>query len=471
VKKQPNIILIVLDTMRKDSVPVSGSLGEKSNLERFRDDAVVYENAIAPAPWTIPSHISMFTGKYPAEHGIHETHEFKAEEVLKLKSAEKLETLQEDLRKSGYNTVGVSANPILLNDNLGGFNYFLTFEEENSMWPDSISSEERDEWRKYTAGIPDVKSAVATLAKRGQFREIYRLYSIRKRLIRRNNSNNYPLIKNGDRVVRSVTEGKLEEPFFIFLNFLEMHEPYTRYELKRGRNLGRLGGIPGPVLNEMRLKYQLAGVQLDTFLGQLIKHWKGAGVYDESLIVVTSDHGQEFMEQGYIGHCTFLHDEILKIPLMVKHPDNKRIPQSAGYQSLTSLPNLIKRAVEGEVYKDELTSECAFSEAFGTNEHETEDPATKERMERDRGKLDKSRKAIYWNGYKLAVNWDERVIEEFSHNGKKLDLQERKEVLGELQQKLEEFAKKEVISSPVEGNFSKEEEAEIEARLRSLGYA
>jgi hypothetical protein len=471
--------------MRKDSLPVLDSSGEKSNLEKIRDDAVVYENAVAPAPWTIPSHVSMFTGKYPSEHAIHETREIKGRDILRLRSANHLGTLQEDLRKIGYSAVGVSANQILFEgiSGLGGFNYLVTLEEEYRMWPNNISGEEREEWQKYVSDDPmsiPVKNLVTGLAKHGRFREIRRLYSIQKRLINRGASRNYPLVKNGDRVTRSVIAGRLEEPFYLFLNFLEMHEPYTDYELSRFNrenvlDLANFGmkPVPGPVFEEMKLRYRLGAAQLDAFVGQLIRHWKEAGVYNESLIVVTSDHGQEFMEQGYIGHGTFLHDEILRVPLMVKFPHNEKVTPSEGYQSLTNLPLLIKRVAEGESYRDELTSEYAFSEAFGISwfkASEIADTAVREKIEKVREKTDKSRKAVYWNGYKLAVNWDERVIEEFSQNGKKLNLLERKDVLGELQNRLEEFAKKEATPPSVASDLTSEEEADIEARLKSLGY-
>jgi arylsulfatase A-like enzyme len=70
---RPNIILVVCDTLRKDTLGVYGGPANTPNLKKFAKDAVVYDNCIAPASWTFPSHVSIFTGLYSGEHGVHET--------------------------------------------------------------------------------------------------------------------------------------------------------------------------------------------------------------------------------------------------------------------------------------------------------------------------------------------------------------------------------------------------------------
>jgi arylsulfatase A-like enzyme len=66
---QPKIILIVLDTLRKDVLPMYGDNAYTPNLNEFSKDAVVFPNPVAPSLWTMPSHMSFFTGKYAIEHG------------------------------------------------------------------------------------------------------------------------------------------------------------------------------------------------------------------------------------------------------------------------------------------------------------------------------------------------------------------------------------------------------------------
>ena len=78
---QPNIIFIVLDTLRKDVLPMYGGNAYVPNLNEFAKDAVVFPNAIASSPWTVPSHTSFFTGKYAIEHGVHEDKMFNIENI------------------------------------------------------------------------------------------------------------------------------------------------------------------------------------------------------------------------------------------------------------------------------------------------------------------------------------------------------------------------------------------------------
>ena len=78
---KPNILFIVCDTLRKDVLELYGGEAKTPNLMRLAEDSQVYENAIAPSPWTYPSHVSMFTGLYLNEHKVHETTEVKSYKI------------------------------------------------------------------------------------------------------------------------------------------------------------------------------------------------------------------------------------------------------------------------------------------------------------------------------------------------------------------------------------------------------
>ncbi len=482
----PNVILIILDTLRKDVIHAYGGTAETPNLDEFCSDAVVYGNAVAPAPWTIPSHVSMLTGKYPSEHGIHETRETKVKDLLKLKPGNDngLNPIQSVLRKKGYNTIGISANPILLENvsGLGGFGFLSTLEEEYYKWPSSITEAEVEAWSKYASSKPNIKSAAFSLLRKGRIQEVYMMYSIRRRLKRHKRSRNYPLIKNGDRVADFVTRGWFEEPFFLMLNFFEMHEPYTKYELSRtarrtgihGWDAALLGveQMPVDALQKIRHQYRLEAAQLDRFLGQLFGFWKSRKIYDNSLIIVTSDHGQALMERGYLGHGIFLHDEITEIPMIVKYPRNRKSSDSKGYQSLVDIPLLINQVAEGGGDEGPLSSESVFSESFGMQwVPEARTPRIISKVDKIRENYDHSRKAIYSREHKLTVNWDSGNIEEFTHKGRQVDPNQQKEIFDDLRTRLEAFSQKETESSFEQQPLSRQEEAEIEARLRNLGYA
>jgi len=117
---QPNIILIVLDTLRKDVLSMYGGNAYTPNLDEFVKDSVIFPNAIATSPWTVPSHTSFFTGKYAIEHSVHEdkmifTHNIN-EKLVDLPD----KFIWEILIDKGYNALSFSANGFISPDS--GYN-------------------------------------------------------------------------------------------------------------------------------------------------------------------------------------------------------------------------------------------------------------------------------------------------------------------------------------------------------------
>ncbi|HUY70240.1 MAG TPA: sulfatase-like hydrolase/transferase, partial [Candidatus Baltobacteraceae bacterium] len=106
----PNVIIIVCDTLRRDAVSVYNKAAKTPFLSKFAKEAVVYDNAVAPASWTFPSHVSLFTGMYQNRHRTHESRTDKLPQIIDLHNGLKAETLPEYMRSLGYNTVGISNN-------------------------------------------------------------------------------------------------------------------------------------------------------------------------------------------------------------------------------------------------------------------------------------------------------------------------------------------------------------------------
>ena len=92
---KPNVLLIVLDTMRKSILDIYGGQARTPNLKELIKDSMVYEDAISPAPWTYPSHVSIFTGLYPSEHKVHETFTEKLYDLNKFHQVLQAERLSE----------------------------------------------------------------------------------------------------------------------------------------------------------------------------------------------------------------------------------------------------------------------------------------------------------------------------------------------------------------------------------------
>jgi len=163
---------------------------------------------------------------------------------------------------------------------------------------------------------------------------------------------------------------------------MEMHEPYIKWEpmgkirLKnyyyRVPNYSKLvynhydileNVIPNRIMNRIKNTYKNNVSNIDYYLGKLIKYLKEIKVFDNTLIIITSDHGQALKEKNYYGHGLFLYNEIIEVPLIVKFPNSFKFKTKDGYQSLVDLPTLILNSIEGN-YID-ITRETVFSESYG----------------------------------------------------------------------------------------------------------
>jgi arylsulfatase A-like enzyme len=462
--------------MRKDAINVYGRLSSTPNLDSLAKEGVLYNNCITPAPWTFPAHVSFLTGMYASEHGLHETYEIKGRELWYRKDDNSPETIVDFLRKRGYSAIGISANPWLHAGTIftRNFNFFSTDSRENR-----LSSEEKeaiDRASKYGKTPSEIAIHLVT---RGRIGELVKLYSTYRRIQRRSKQSNYPLVKGGDKIARFMEEGTFEEPFFLFVNFMEMHDPYTSYELSMSRNASGQPGlsmadllglvkISPEAMQEIRTQYYKEASYVDSFFGEMLTQLKKKNLYDNTLIIATSDHGQALKEHDYFGHSIFLYDEIVEIPLIVKYPENekKKIPAAnEGYQSLVHIPKMIRALVENDYNKDYLTERVAFSESFGIPHQ-----SIRKVSEDLRKRFDIPRKAVYKGGYKLTVNWANGDFESLTLKGKTLEIADNRSICEDLKNEfsiLDSSAREPTLQPSA---MSPEEELEVTEKLRDLGY-
>ena len=483
----PNIVLIIADAMRKDVLRAYNGTAETPHIDEFVKDSSIYKNCIAPAPWTLPSHVSFFTGKYASEHGIHETYDKKLLEILAEMRDFNSETIAEHLKKLGYSTLGFSSNWMLsLHKGFDrGFDYFYTIDEIGT------TSEEKELFKRASVYGRNPSQVFRYLLLHGKFKELVKLYSAFRRTRAIKRTLQFPFVKGGDRLVKTITCGSFGKPFFLFANLIETHDPYTQYEQSPSNKVGfssvqmadlyGVKTIPEQAIQEIRSRYYSSSKYFDLFFGKIINHLKEKGLYDNSLIILTADHGQALKEKGFYGHGTFLHDEIVEVPLIIKYPGGARHETGPQYQSLVDLPAIIKQVVNGGDTAELLNRQVVFSESFGAN-NKPPNSTDNERinitkLNEVRRRVDVPRKAVYKDGYKLVVNWATGEVEEFTHNKKILDIQTDAKKLNELKEELSSFASSVKLAEmkpedrAVLETFSKEEEEMITDRLRTLGYA
>jgi len=438
----PNVILIVCDTLRRDAVSVYNRSARTPFLSKLARDSVVYDNAVAPAPWTFPSHVSLFTGMYPNQHHVHESSTDKLPQIIDKHAALRAETLPEYMRSLGYNTVGISNN-IGVSRFTGfdrGFDTF--FNLETSPW---WQGEEVKKAREMGSNVSDV---VKELIKQGRLMDIYSYAKVYMKIMTLVKATNYPINKGIELTNNILFNGSFGSNFFMFLNLMEMHEPYIGYSDKEATDdFAGVRPISPERVRYLKRQYASEAEYMDSKLEETISMLKSRGLYDDSMIIITSDHGQAFYEHRFLFHEIYLYDEIIRVPMMVKYPKGKRHRQRRGYQSLVNVKQLVREVIEGGD-DSSLYSDSVFSEAYGNTRNTPSSYGLSMKFIDD--KYEKHRKCVFRDGYKLTVNGTDRTIEEFMKGGKSIDPSgpKNKAVARQLLDEIEEFKGGERFAMP-----------------------
>jgi arylsulfatase A-like enzyme len=326
---RPNFLLIVLDTVRADHLDLFGYERETMpHLRRFAREEAQAVRTITPGSWTLPTHGSMFTGLYPSAHGGH--YPFVSDKdpgYIAYSISEDVPTLAEFLGSVGYQTAGIAANFGMLHQ-FGlprGFEHYTASPGPAYIAPKVL-------WL-YRARLGD--RSVGELLRSSfpagmQGRS--RVFSVREPLYRRaweiNTLARQWLGRNGGR------------PFFLFLNFMDAHDDYLPlpedderfvkrpageewFGFPRERYLDSARGVGKFTAEEIEFlkgQYDAELVSLDRELGRLLDYLKGAGFFDNTLIFITTDHGEAFFEHGYPEHGNSVYQPEVDSFFLIKAP-------------------------------------------------------------------------------------------------------------------------------------------------------
>ncbi len=373
---KPNISIIVLDTLRLDAFNKLES--QKGRSLSGIGEFVFAGTCIAPSSWTLPSHASLFTGMYPSEHGAHETKTIKALDIAQIKLRRR--TFVSDLNDTGYATYAISANPYV--HPIYGFDEFKHFKTESyftDLWGYTIEVPERLKplLSKYRAqyGGNFFKIGFAMLRDDpGLIREVsglplaaaLTLKGIAKKA-RARAIEGWPIEKGGMRVVKTVSGMRFSKPFFLFINLMEAHDPYTTS--KKLKMDWATPFLKKPVdtstIQLWKRLYAKASERAYDYAYSIVEDLVER-FGDDQIIILTSDHGQEFNEHGYVGHGAVLHDEVVKVPLAVMLPKKFAKQERSGYSSLVNVRRFISEVLQDNVRAaDYLYSGEVRAESFG----------------------------------------------------------------------------------------------------------
>lgn len=368
-KKGPNVILIVMDTVRADHLSVYGyERNTTPFLNKFAENATLFKKSTASGAMTLSTHASIFTGMYARSHGAHTTTDDPGGKPL----GDKFNTMAEILAENGYNTVGVVANHGYLSSKFNmdqGFHYY------------------------------DVRCPIRFIGKTNKifFRE--RVRKVSKMFVPRIV---WERLHRSAETINQVTYNLLgqlknnDNPFFLFVNYMDAHDPYIppppfdtlfdgkmeRFSTAKFRTLEHElmlleRSITKKEKRHLLSQYDGGIAYIDFHLEKLINRLKSDGLYENSLIIITSDHGEAFGEKNLLIHGLAAYENITSVPLIIKYPNQnkgqivdelvssvdylptvlgtigKEIPEYIQGTSLLEITNSAKRNVISESYPSE----------------------------------------------------------------------------------------------------------------------
>lgn len=445
----PNIVFVLVDTLRADRVGAYGSQARHTpTVDAIAAEGVVFERAIAQSPWTQPSMASLLCSRYPTAHKVLRFVPLKSDgtrvssKIAVLSSA--LHTQAELLHERGYATAGFVANPLMLADYgfAQGFDHYDT-SFANNRTPGNVVND----------------AALAWLESRD-----------------------------------------LSKPFFLYLHYMDVHGPYeagpefldelldevdrrpekhrlSQQDLDRLTYLRKLPRVRTNEARHARLalyreywvaRYDAGVREFDHHLANLRSGLQAAGVWEDAYVIITSDHGESLCEHGYWKHGWTMFDTELHVPMILRWPgaiplgrrvaetvrlidllptvlDQLRLPVPNGAQG-RSLTGLISGA-------GQPTSIAALAEAV---------------------KMGPERKALYLDDWKLIVNTQtsaRRLFRLADDPNELNDLSSQfPDVTGRLLRELTtQLAASSKLAEAVDSTLTPASREQIE-RLKALGY-
>jgi arylsulfatase A-like enzyme len=317
-KKPLNVILIVLDTVRAKSLSLFGYERLTSPLlTDLSQRGVLFRNTMTPSPWTLPAHASMFTGQWPNKLGVGWSKPLD----------DKYTTLAEVLRNKGYQTAGFAANKLYCSRELGLARGFEHFEDYRLTFGQMVLSEALSR---------------ELLNKTGTFELLATDQNFGRKSAQQVNKD----------FLNWLSKRKGDKPFFAFLNYFDAHDPYlppigyaTAYSEKKpnGHITQEIQENHSPEdLRQLIDAYDGVVTYLDNQVGRLIEALSTYDWFQNTLLILTSDHGEQFGEHNLLAHANSLYLELLHVFLILIFPGKIPIGQKVDVPvSLRNLPATI----------------------------------------------------------------------------------------------------------------------------------
>jgi arylsulfatase A-like enzyme len=347
-----NVVLLVMDTARAAAFEVA-DLGDDSRIDGSRKR---FRRTYAAAPWTLPSHASLFTGTYPSRHGAHAGHKHLNDT---------LPTLAEAFSNADYETVGVSNNTWISDE----FGFERGFERFHRTWQYVQSETDLGRAARTNEGLGKYRALASSLFDGNPLTNAINAFY--GRFLRKQHDKGAKRTNEWIGDWLAARDG--DRPFFLFVNYLEPHleyrppEEYAARYLPDGVDYGDAmnvsqdawGYIAGDVelsdeeFEVLRALYRAEIAYLGDRIDDLRDQLEAAGEWEETVFVVTGDHGENIGDHGLMDHQYCLYDTLLHVPLLVEGGVFEDVDSDRPIQLVDLAPSLLDAAgVEAEGFRE-----------------------------------------------------------------------------------------------------------------------
>ncbi len=470
----PNVLCVVLDTARADAFePYGARTGSSPAVADLARRGRALPLAYSTASWTLPAHASMFTGLMPRALGLTQPPEETPQSARPRLEAVRDRMLPEVLRAGGYETRAVSAN-LWVSPHCG---FDIGFERFHYIEP-------RHQMAMQVAGKSGARQRLG-----------WALEGLRSR--------NDDGASRTLAVLQDWAQEKRERPFFWFVNLVECHSPYLPPRpwndlgavdrMRAGedarehqsfygvcKTCGGRWEIPDSALERMRHLYARSVAYADDWVGRLLDCLDARGLLDDTLVLVTSDHGENLGENRLFGHAFSLDERLIHVPFVAAGPG---APDASEAFSLGDLPQMVAEATElaWHPYRRGPSPPVAQFDPPGPADH----PRVKkfvreldlgsEGLERLTAVLssacDGSRKVVRRDGRDLLYDLGADPLEEHP-----IDASAAAQEFDSLREAIDDAERAPAVSAPDDAppaaapGASPEELAELERQMKLLGY-
>jgi arylsulfatase A-like enzyme len=303
MERKPNILFLVVDSMRYDAAISKQS--ETPTMDSLRNRGIEFTSCFSQGISTAPAMTGMLTGRYPLDHSGHWYVE------------ESQPTFAEQYHQAGYETGAIHSNPYVSAQR--NFDKGFDWMHENITTFEPVSKR---------SGLRNMLRKVANRANRILKKVPY---------------------TTGQKINQICTDrmASATEPWFIWIQYMDVHGPYLpdedrSYRAKlRAERLWRKAAVTSPANvtddehMELYENYNSEIEYVDNQIGDLLNKLETDGILKNTIVVLTADHGEEFREHGQYGHGNLPYDELIHVPLVIRLPKQLNVPQSKKISTIT----------------------------------------------------------------------------------------------------------------------------------------